>query len=201
MELTYIIAASHSGSTLLSMLLGSHPQIATIGEMKLSLQAMGDIDRYRCSCGELIQECDFWQKVKEGMATRGFDFDLCNARTDYRTTQSRYACRLLGPLVRRQFLESCRDLALNLSPLWRKQLPEIHRRNSAFISTIKEITGTKVVIDSSKIGLRLKYLLKNPDLNVKVIRLIRDGRAVALTYMNPAVFADPGDIQAHQASR
>ena len=93
-------------------------------------------------------------------------------------------------MVRRQFLESCRDLALNLSPLWRKQLPEIHRRNSALISTIKEITGTKVVIDSSKIGLRLKYLLKNPDLNVKVIRLIRDGRAVALTYMNPAVFAD-----------
>jgi hypothetical protein len=33
-RLAYILAASHSGSTLLSMLLGSHPQIATVGEMK-----------------------------------------------------------------------------------------------------------------------------------------------------------------------
>ena len=193
-QLAYILAASHSGSTLLSMLLGSHPQIATVGELKLSSRAMGDLEQYRCSCGEFIQECGFWEKVKEGMAGRGFEFELAHAGTDYKQVESRYARRLLGPLHRGRLLESFRDTALWLSTTWRKELAEIHRRNAALASTVCEITKTSVVVDSSKIALRLKYLLKNPGLDVKVIRLIRDGRGVALTYMDPASFADARDL-------
>lgn len=192
-KLAYILAASHSGSTLLSMLLGSHPQIATICEINLSPKAMGNLDCYRCSCGEFIRQCHFWQKVKQGMACRGFEFDLACAGTDYRTVESRYARRLLGPMHRGEFLESLRDNALGLSPAWRKQLPQIHRRNAALAATISEITKADVIIDSSKMALRLKYLLRNPELDVKVIRLLRDGRAVALTYMDPAGFADAKD--------
>lgn len=175
------------------MLLGAHPEITTVGELKLPANSMGDLDGYRCSCGEFIRRCEFWRKIKDGMDCRGYEFDIADAGTDYRMVESFYARRLLSSMVRGKFIESCRDVALSLSPVWRKQLPESHRRNSALVSTIKEIAGVKVVIDSSKIGLRLKYLLKNPDLNVKVIRLIRDGRAVALTYMDPAVFADARD--------
>lgn len=80
-ELAYILAASHSGSTLLSMLLGSHPRVATVGELKLSASAMGKISRYRCSCGEFIRQCNFWRKVKKGMAARGFEFDIADAGT------------------------------------------------------------------------------------------------------------------------
>ncbi len=192
-RLAYILAASHSGSTLLSMLLGSHPQIATIGEMSLSPRSMGDLDRYRCSCGQLIRQCRFWRGVQEGMAQRGFSFDLAEAQTDYRSVRSRYAQRLLAPLYRGTVLESCRDLALGLSSTWRRQLAEIHKRNAALASTIAEVAGAQVVVDSSKAGLRLKYLLRNPGLEVKVIRLVRDGRAVALTYMDPARFADAKD--------
>ena len=192
-QLAYILAASHSGSTLLSMLLGSHQQIATVGELKLSTKAIGDIDRYRCSCGQFIRRCDFWQKIANGMAGRGYDFDITDAGTDYREVDSRFARRLLSSMVRGTLLENCRDAALGLSAIWRKQLPQIHKRNAALVSTIAELLKAQVVVDSSKIGLRLKYLLKNPDLDVKVIRLIRDGRAVALTYTNPADFADARD--------
>ena len=54
-------------------------------------------------------------------------------------------------------------------------------------------TGKKIIVDSSKIGLRLKYLLRIEGLDVRVIRLIRDGRAVAMTYLDPAQFADARD--------
>jgi hypothetical protein len=172
------------------MLLGSHPQIATVGEMKFSGQAIGDLERYRCSCGTSIRACGFWQEVKNGMAARGFDFNLACAGTDYRISESRYAGRLLGPMHRGRLLEGLRDAALGLSPTWRRQLPEIHRRNAALVSVIREITKAEVFVDSSKIALRLKYLLRNSELEVKVIRLVRDGRAVALTYMDPAGFAD-----------
>lgn len=192
-RLSYILAASHSGSTLLSMLLGAHPQIATVGEMNLSPKSMGDLDRYRCSCGDFIRACGFWQSVKKRMAGRGFEFDLASAGTDYRTVESRYARRLLGSLCRGRFLEGVRDAGLGLSLAWRKQLPETHRRNAALASVVSEITKADVVVDSSKIALRLKHLLRNRELDVRVIRLIRDGRAVALTYIDPAGFADARD--------
>lgn len=192
-RLAYILAASHSGSTLLSMLLGSHPQIATIGEMNLSPRAMGDLDRYRCSCGQFIRQCAFWQSVSEGMARRGVEFDLACAGTDYRGVESRYARCLLRPMHRGRTLECIRDAGLSVSPAWRSQLAEAQRRNAALASTVAELSQAQVVIDSSKVGLRLKYLLLNPNVDVKVVRLIRDGRAVALTYVDPARFADARD--------
>ncbi len=192
-RLAYILAASHSGSTLLSMLLGAHPQIATVGEMALRPSAMGDLGRYRCSCGVLIRKCVFWQKVKESLAARGLEFDLARAGMDYQAVESRYARRLLGPLHRGRFLEGLRDAALDLSAAWRKQLPKIQRRNAALASTILGLRQAQIIVDSSKTGVRLKYLLRNPQLDVKIIHLIRDGRAVALTYMDPASFADAQD--------
>jgi hypothetical protein len=173
------------------MLLNAHPQVCSVGELKAT--HLGDPDDYRCSCGEFIQECGFWMKVKEGMARRGYDFDIADARTDYREVESRYAWWLLGPLHRGMVLESLRDSALGISLTWRKKLLEIHRRNAALSSTVAEITGAQVVVDSSKRALRLKYLLRNPELEVKVIRLIRDGHGVALTYMDTARFADAKD--------
>src|SRR6185503_10428638 len=47
--------------------------------------------------------------------------------------------------------------------------------------------------DSSKVALRLKYLLRIPSLDIKVIRCTRDGRAVSLTYMDDWAFADSAD--------
>jgi hypothetical protein len=127
------------------------------------------------------------------MADRGFEFDLVRAGTDYRVVQSAYLRRCLGSMHKGKFFEAFRDIAVNLSPAWQKHLVRTHRTNAALAATIAELAGARVVVDSSKVGLRLKYLLRNPDLDVRVIRLLRDGRAVALTYMDPAGFADAKD--------
>ncbi len=193
-QLAYILAASHSGSTLLAMLLGTHPEVCTVGELKLSSEALGDADRYRCSCHALIKACPFWGRVGDCMVQRGFSFDIENVGTDVKTVESRYVRRLLKPLHRGPLLEAARDAALRLSRTWRRSLAEIQRKNVAVMESISEITGGRVVVDSSKTALRLKYLLNIPGLNVKVIRLIRDGRGVALTYMRPGQFADAKDV-------
>jgi hypothetical protein len=190
-DLAYILAASHSGSTLLAMLLNAHPDVVSVGELKAT--NLGNVDEYRCSCGERIRSCGFWIRVSEGMARQGFAFDITDAGTDIRAGGTRYTRRLLAPLCRGPVLEGVRDAALWLSPAWRAGLPLIQERNAALVETLCEISGAKVVVDSSKIGIRLKYLLRCPGLNVKVIRLIRDGRAVTLTYMDPARFADASD--------
>jgi hypothetical protein len=190
-KLAYILAASHSGSTLLAMLLGAHREACSVGELKAT--SLGDIEKYRCSCRELIKQCPFWTQVSQRMAQRGIAFEITDAGTDFCSVSSRYLQRLLRPLHRGRFLEWCRGAAMSMSPTWRRRLPEIQHRNTALIETVCELTGTKIIIDSSKSALRLKYLLENPALDVKVIRLIRDGRAVALTYVDPATYANASD--------
>lgn len=195
-RLAYILAASHSGSTLLAMLLGGHPDVCTVGELKAT--SLGDIDRYRCSCGTLIRQCPFWLGITADMAARGLDFDITDARTDIRGSANAYVRRLLQPLHRGPLLEAARDLALHASPAWRPHLTEVTSRNGALAASLAARTGAQVVVDSSKIGVRLKYLLRQKDLDVRVIRMIRDGRGVALTYVNPAEFADSRDATLRQ---
>jgi len=190
-RLVYLLAASHSGSTLLAILLGSHPEICTAGELKLT--SLGDVDRYLCSCRTKIRECPFWSGIREKMHLRGFDFDISDAGTDLVSGADPYLRRLLRPLHRGPVLEFFRDAALGLSPAWRSRLARFQTSNSALAESICVSTGRNVIVDSSKVAIRLKYLLRNPALDVKVVRLIRDGRGVALAYVDPARFADASD--------
>jgi hypothetical protein len=190
-RLVYLLAASHSGSTLLAMLLGRHPEVATTGELKAT--RLGDPEKYRCSCGSLIRECPFWRGISAKMRERGFEFDVTNAGTDFRSGASDYARRLLEPLHRGPALELVRDAALTLSPVWRRNYPRIQALNAALASSVSLQARKPVVVDSSKIAVRLKFLLRNPELDIKVVRLIRDGRGVALTYTDPLNFADAKD--------
>lgn len=191
-RLTYLLAASHSGSTLLTMLLGAQPGVCTVGELKAT--SLGDPDQYRCSCRERIRGCAFWQKVCTAMASRGYpEFDITRAGTSIFEIGSPYARRLLAPLYRGGALETIRDLALSFSPTWRARLADSNNRDLKLIESLLEVTGAGVVIDSSKNALRLKYLLKISDLDLRVIRVIRDGRAVSLTYTDEWNFADSSD--------
>lgn len=198
-RLVYILAASHSGSTLLAMLLGAHPDTCSVGELKAT--SLGNVDQYPCSCGTLLKRCVFWKEVSRRMEQRGISFSMTDARTDYRTGGTWYTRRLLKPLCRGPALELVRDAALSLSPDWRRRLPQLNRRNTALIESVCEITGARMIIDSSKAALRLKYLLQIPELDIRVVRLVRDGRAVALTYMDPLGYASTEKRRANGVPR
>jgi Sulfotransferase family len=170
---------------------GAHPDAVTVGELKVT--NLGNVQRYRCSCGRLIEECCFWRRVREAMTTRGHQFDLARPNMHVLDVKNRYAARLLRPLHRGVLMETLRDWALGASSAWRQHLAETQRRNLAFIQALGSVTGAPVVVDSSKLALRLKYLLRIAPLDVRVLRLIRDGRAVAMTYLNPQEFADATD--------
>lgn len=187
-RLAYILGASHSGTTLLAMLLGAHPEGCTVGQAGAA--GIDEPERYRCSCGQPIRECRFWSDVKAAMQRRGLDFDIARPVTSIHASSSAYVNRLLDPLHRGPLAEIARDLALSLSPVWRKHLPETQRRYAALVDSLCEITKARAVLDSSKTGVRLKYLLRNPGLDVRVIWFVRDGRGVSLTYVDPLNFAD-----------
>lgn len=191
-RLCYILSASHSGSTLLAMLLGAQRDVCAVGELKAT--SLGDPETYRCSCGTPIRRCAFWTQVTAAVQQKRVpEFDITNARTSIHEARTKIARRLLRPLLRGRIPEAVRDAALALTPGWRCHLQQTQRRNLALVNSLHELTGAQWVIDSSKQALRLKYLLRIPDLHIRVIRLIRDGRAVSLTYTDEWNFADAKD--------
>ncbi|MGH8503822.1 MAG: sulfotransferase family protein [Gammaproteobacteria bacterium] len=62
-KVVFIMGPGHCGSTLLDLLLGSHSQSFSLGELS-RLGSLIDAPRseYRKICGVCVRECDFWNK-------------------------------------------------------------------------------------------------------------------------------------------
>ena len=178
-KLAFIMAPSHSGSTLLAMLLGAHPQATTIGDMAGTPYRKNS--DYRCSCGCRARECPFWMQVIERMCSQGINVDVTSFGTRFEYPKNQIINRVLGAEHRGPFLETVRDGILRLSTGWRRQFHIIAERNVALTDTVTKDTNSQILIDSSKLPRRLKFLLRTPELELKVIHLVRDGRGVAHT--------------------
>ena len=74
-KFVFICAAGHSGSTLLDLLLGSHPAGVSVGELT-QLPKNIALDSV-CSCGDQVSKCDFWQPVITRFGD-SIDVDLWN---------------------------------------------------------------------------------------------------------------------------
>ncbi len=198
-DYVYILGASHSGSTLLSLLLNAHPDVVTIGETAPG--KMGNVDTYLCSCGEPIKDCSFWTSIVRRMQQRHPDFSLGDFGTTFELPSSRLVNRILRCEHRGVVLECLRDAVLGSSGRWRQSRGTIMARCYDLAAAVLAESGRRVFVDSSKLAHRLKFLLRIPRLNVKVIHLVRDGRAVALTYMRQDEFADSREPSLRRGGR
>jgi hypothetical protein len=180
MDLAYIVSPSYSGSTLLTFLMASHPEIATIGELKGS--AMGDIESYQCSCGSRIIDCEFWQQVTAGLAVKNVDFDLSNFRMRVEPN-SRFAKRLVGGSIQEPAVEQIRRVLRKLYRPATTELSGAVGRNLAFMETATCLTNSKYFLDGSKDPARCLRFLEDERFNTKVIRINRDGRGISRSMM------------------
>ena len=187
----YILAASHSGSTLLALLLNAHPEVVTVGEIVSGSRR--DLDGYRCSCRQLITECAFWARVGDRVRLEHPGFNLSDFGIRFEPEGPRWLRRLLRLEHRGRGLEALRDLVLALSPRWREHFARTRAGCAALVRAVLEERGARVVVDSSKLAHRLKFVKQMDELDLKVIHLVRDGRAVALTYMDQDSYADARD--------
>jgi len=180
-RVAYILSPSYSGSTLLTLLLARHPEVATIGELKA--RPLGDIQQYVCSCREKILECPFWADVRAALRERGHELDLTDFGTSFRATRRGLTDRLLAAAVRGPLFEWVRRTALRTLPGPRQTLQRRLDRNAAVIETVLELQDGRVFLDGSKDVSRLKHLLDADRWDLRVLHLIRDGRASADSYM------------------
>ncbi|WP_239493227.1 sulfotransferase [Luteitalea sp. TBR-22] len=176
----YIAGCGHSGSTLLALLLDSHPEIACVGEtaVKPKIRRRGDSASATCSCGRTIGECPFWTAVFAQARVLGEDLGPERWANDYRFEQ---------PLAQRALNRLCnttrgRDLvrwAADHVPGYRGRVAAIDTANVAFIRAILHAQGARVFADTSKRTPRLVHMLRVPELDMKLLHLVRDVRGYA----------------------
>ena len=157
-KILYIAGYGRCGSTILDIILNSHPEITGVGEVTFLLEDWANSHRL-CSCGVDYQKCDFWKGL------------LLNQTTLPQMT------KLVRKIEKRSFV-----LRLLLGAISRENRQEYRVYQEKVLAHIVSQTGSSVVVDSSKsardaLG-RFVALSKLAGQDVYVLHLVRDGFAV-----------------------
>lgn len=167
-KVAYIGGYGRSGSTLLVRLLGQIPGFFAVGEM-WNIWQKSFIENELCGCGKPFHECDFWQAVVQ-QAFGGFDqVDLERIQQLRCKLQGQgYLPRLLYPRLR--------------SVAQQAEIDEYCNILGKFYGAIQDVSGCKVIVDSSK-GPRYAMLLRETAaIDLRLIHLTRDSRAVVYSW-------------------
>ena len=186
MRAVFICSARYSGSTLLNLLLGSHPEAAALGEITQFPKNLA-MDT-TCTCGAPARRCTVWQQVVQRLKAdprwRHIDADpyvlhlgmirAGNVVDTRQQTKPRMLYRkLLYGLAFAHFRWDLGSLSRFSEPL-----RAACENKLALFKIISEVLSTEVLVDSSKHYLEAVTLYKTAPSNVRIVLLVRDGRAV-----------------------
>jgi hypothetical protein len=161
----YIGGMARSGSTLLDLMLGQLPAHCDVGEL-FYLWRDGVQRDLLCACGERFGACPFWRAVGQ-VAFGGWDgADVARVlalQADVDRTSRIPA--ILAP-----------------TPGFRRRLDSYTETLTALYAAIAEVSGARVVVDSTKRP-SLAYILRRaPGLDLRLVHVVRDPRGVVYSW-------------------
>jgi len=179
----YILSAGRSGSTLLNLVLGSHPRAVAVSE--LTQLPYDVIRRNPCTCSAPIGECPFWLAVARHVrAELGIDLwrtpEALNlgCMVDPRrrneppvTNRYAWAWKLRHGLV---YLD---ELGFPLPRALRGEFDHGIANTIRLHDVIRRVSGRDVVVDASKSYLKGVALYRARPGQTRLILLSRNGRA------------------------
>lgn len=165
-KLLYIGGWGRSGSSILANVLGSHSQIASLGEVRY-IWDRGVHANKLCGCGQNFSVCPFWRRSFE-MAGLGMDASFAAEQT-----------RSVGS----------KAVKAQLFALLTNSVPAYAARNSLAVSALQrlyvsaaDVAGKQVVVDASKVPPYAINLHGIEAFDLYFIHLVRDPRAVAFSW-------------------
>jgi hypothetical protein len=165
----YVTGYGRSGSTLIDIGLGLHPQIASGGELVQSLLVFEN-DRQPCSCGRALADCEVWSRARAEVRSilRGHRLTLREAFSMQRRVEARWSIvRSFAGMRGHERLPE-RELTVY------RQVQEVLFRAAA--------GGAPLVVDSSKTaawaGGRPAALHRVMGLPIRCIHLVRSPRSL-----------------------
>lgn len=178
LKYVYLLSAPHSGSTLFACVLGCHKDIATVGEFGSNFPYNG-----QCSCGLRYSECSFWlQIVKKYYELYGETLKIGQFNINLGMYTTSFGEELYYHLFPYRFIDNIRNLLMFFSKCRKKSL-DIIDRSVKLAKIIVEKDNKKIFFDTTKNPLQIPFLKRHPGVDLKVIYLVRDGRAVTWSLM------------------
>jgi len=156
-NLLYILGSGHCGSTLLDLLLNGHPDILGLGQVV-------DLKRYIASL--------------KNDRSHPQGNPLCGSL--WQEAIRRYEATSSNPFDR---IEVSHPRWKELTSWNEEEIARWAESNKTLYSSLQQASGAKVLTDSSKVPHRLCLLWKSGLFDIKVIHLVRDGRAVVNSYL------------------
>ncbi|HEV8439289.1 MAG TPA: sulfotransferase [Methylomirabilota bacterium] len=162
-KVLYITGSGRSCTTLLGHILGQAEGFCFIGE---AMHGGRGLSTRRCGCGVALPDCPFWQTIRReaGDGPVGDDRQFFG----------------LGRLAR------WRHLPLTLLPDGHRRLRTLYgdhwHRSQRLYAAVAAESGAEVIVDSSKAVPYGRMLSLMPAMDVRVVHLVRDSRAVAYSW-------------------
>lgn len=167
-RIVFIAGFGRNGGTLLDRILGATPGFSSLGEIYF-LWAKGLNRNELCNCGQPLRQCSFWSEVLAdtfgaGQVPDGTEMMRLVERVD----KTRWIPSLVSPLRPPGFsanLDRYRDVLGRLT------------------RALHEHSGGDILVDSSKFASHAIILSQIPDVDLRVLHLVRDSRAAAFSWL------------------
>ncbi|HEX2181092.1 MAG TPA: sulfotransferase [Rubrobacteraceae bacterium] len=166
-KVLYVVGLGRSGSTILSNSLGQIPGFFSGGELNF-IWRHNVIENRLCGCGRPFRECPVWTKVMDE-AYGGMDgVDPREMmRLQNLGTRTRHIPSMLTEKGRRTLAERLEKLLISYGRLY---------------EAIGEVTGSRVIVDSSKEPAHGFAMGMVPGVDFYALHLVRDPRAAAYSW-------------------
>lgn len=185
LKIIYILSHSRSGSTILDVLLGQHPEICSAGELR-NLYRYGFLEKQFCSCGEKVVSCVFWKELSSIFFGKLGSNNIEQLQNN------------LFHFERRRSLPFTYFFRRQSSwHMYKTQLLTLYQ-------TLAELTEKRVIVDSSKNALRcywLTKLAKEGKIKLFPVFLLRDGRGVIWSHKKTIKKAPEKGVQMEFTSK
>ena len=164
-KVIFVAGSGRCGSTLINSILGQFSGAFSCGEVRY-IWDRGFEDNSYCGCGERFLECPMWQ----GIIDEAFKDNELNAKKMVELRERVHTRQLFGVVL----------------PFWRKRLVQALQPYLPALAElydgIASVTGAEVIIDTSKFPTHGFALSLLPNVELYVLHLVRDGRAVAYSW-------------------
>jgi hypothetical protein len=158
----YISAWGRSGSTIIDNVLGGYPGVFSAGELH-HLWGRGLRHKRHCGCGLPLPRCPHWRAVLDA----AYGADRPNPRAVLALQRQVVRTRQTAKLWLGSPSAAAREYADLIAPLYRG---------------LAEVTGARLVVDSSKLPAEAALLPHAPGVRPHLLHLVRDPRAVAYSW-------------------
>jgi hypothetical protein len=166
MKVIYIMGDGRSGSTVLSIILGNHPSIESVGELNRWPQFSGQTK----PGNRKVEDEAFWKAVR-------YSYQPGEVEPDYAALVD----------LQGEFENYKNFPKVFLPVLFKDQRERYNDYLFRLFCAVQSIRGREVIVDETKRPGRGYMLLRDPRLDVRIIHLVRDPRGVMYSQLKTDV--------------